>query len=289
MASAFFFRDQIDSAKHYFKKSMSYIDPNNALFDDYYAIIKFTTLLHHLNEYAEEEKLLQQALSQAQKNDNLYQQETILYKLYKNYQLQEDYSNAYSALGMLAQLKEIVDQKKLNLISEVEQSIEERVNVLTMNLGKRESLINYLLIGIVLLVCFALWGFVRSLSPISDSNLVPEISQTQETDYSLNRRRVSIEEINELNTLIKQADPTFLVKFNEYFPLFSEKLNELADPPLNYPEMEICALTKFNYNTKEIAMYRNQSVRSVENRKYRIRKKLNLSPEEDFTLWIAYL
>lgn len=48
----------------------------------------------------------------------------------------------------------------------------------------------------------------------------------------------------------------------------------------------MCAYLKLNMQTKEIATYRKISIGAVDNRKYRIRKKLNLLPETDLYKWI---
>jgi len=93
--------------------------------------------------------------------------------------------------------------------------------------------------------------------------------------------------INMLNRLVKKNDSSFMIKFHEFFPAFVAKLNRAAKPSLNSAEMEICAYAKLNFSTKEIALYRKHTVRSVENRKYRIRKKLKMNPTEDFILWMA--
>ena len=99
--------------------------------------------------------------------------------------------------------------------------------------------------------------------------------------------RISIENINELKSLAQQNDPSFILKFHEYFHFFVAGLDELASTTLNAAEMEICAYTKLQFSTKDIALYLKCSVRSVENRKYRIRKKLGLASDIDFILWIS--
>jgi|GEM_PF-933005 len=96
-----------------------------------------------------------------------------------------------------------------------------------------------------------------------------------------------VDKLNQLNMLVKHNDPSFIIRFHEYFPYFAIRLNEMVLSSLNSAELEICAYTKLNFSTKDIALYRRLSIRSVENRKYRIRKKLGLRSEDDFMLWIA--
>ena len=44
-------------------------------------------------------------------------------------------------------------------------------------------------------------------------------------------------------------------------------------------------MIKLNFSTKEIADYTFVTVRSVQTRKSRMRKRLNIMPEEDIYLW----
>ena len=99
--------------------------------------------------------------------------------------------------------------------------------------------------------------------------------------------KISVQDINELKFLAQQNDPSFMLKFYEHFAPFVTRLHEIAASKLNGAEMQICAYTMLHFSTKDIAMHLKCSVRSVENKKYRIRKKLGISSEMDFTLWIG--
>lgn len=50
-------------------------------------------------------------------------------------------------------------------------------------------------------------------------------------------------------------------------------------PELTMPDMKLCALPKMDFSTKEIANLLNISVRGLETRRYRLRKKLDLNSE----------
>lgn len=94
-------------------------------------------------------------------------------------------------------------------------------------------------------------------------------------------------QIEELKVLAQQNSPSFMLIFHDYFHCFITRLNEVASSSLNHAEIEICAYFKIQFSTKDIALYLKCSLRSVENKKYRIRKKLNLGCDVDFELWMA--
>ncbi|WP_228378894.1 helix-turn-helix transcriptional regulator [Chryseobacterium hispalense] len=78
---------------------------------------------------------------------------------------------------------------------------------------------------------------------------------------------------------------------NHFFLAFREEFSDLYRELLKFPELtsadlEMCAYLKLNLQTKEIATYKKISIGAVDNRKYRIRKKLNLPPETDLYKWI---
>ncbi|AUC21142.1 hypothetical protein BTO15_02980 [Polaribacter sejongensis] len=61
----------------------------------------------------------------------------------------------------------------------------------------------------------------------------------------------------------------------------------LEHPELNSSEVIICYYLFMGFKTKEISVFLNTSVRSVESKRYRIRNKLNVN-KEDFKL-VDYL
>lgn len=107
-----------------------------------------------------------------------------------------------------------------------------------------------------------------------------------EKEEELNHLELKVNDaFAELLELAKSNDSSFLSRFKEVYPFFYNKLIT------NYPELttgqlQFCALLKLNFTTKEIAHYNNISVRSVETRKNRLRKQLDISSEIDLNKWM---
>jgi hypothetical protein len=72
----------------------------------------------------------------------------------------------------------------------------------------------------------------------------------------------------------------FLIKFEQKHRNFFKHLKELY-PQLTNNDLRLCACLKLNMETKDIASLMNLSIRAVENNRYRLRKKLNLLPNQD--------
>lgn len=92
----------------------------------------------------------------------------------------------------------------------------------------------------------------------------------------------------ELVELAQSRDPSFMNKFRETETVFIEELLRIS-PQLLPAELELCAYIKLNFDTKEIARACRLSVRAVESRKYRLRKKLNIDGETNMHSWMLNL
>lgn len=90
---------------------------------------------------------------------------------------------------------------------------------------------------------------------------------------------------NHLITLIQNNDPGFMFAFENAFPEFSDKLLKI-NSELQQSEIEFCALLKLKLTTKEIARYTFIETRTVQNKKYRLRKKLEIPQSVDIYNWI---
>ncbi len=111
-----------------------------------------------------------------------------------------------------------------------------------------------------------------------------EVLKEKINSFSINKE-ISIDDIKSLNELAESKSPTFFIKFHILFPLFIEKITK-EYPEISQSEMEVCAYIKLNYSTKDIARFTNSSVRGIESKKYRIRKKFNLATNENLNNWM---
>lgn len=132
----------------------------------------------------------------------------------------------------------------------------------------------YFLTGLVFLVA-ALFFFFKFKN---------KKKETQHPKVTELEPKVSVS-VNEL--VYSDENPAvFNEKFQLLFPGFYDGLRNV-NTELTSSELEFCAFIKLNFDTKKIASIKDISVRAVESKKYRIRKKLNLSGEEDLYIWMS--
>ncbi|WP_420240190.1 helix-turn-helix transcriptional regulator [Sphingobacterium prati] len=112
----------------------------------------------------------------------------------------------------------------------------------------------------------------------------------QETE-SINKElteQIGENKFNNLIDLAKSNNPEFLTLFAELYPQFIQSLKTL-DPNIRTTELEFCAMAFLNFSTKNIAEYTFVTVRAVQVRKNRLRKKFEIPSDADFNNWMRGL
>jgi DNA-binding CsgD family transcriptional regulator/aspartate carbamoyltransferase regulatory subunit len=107
----------------------------------------------------------------------------------------------------------------------------------------------------------------------------------------------SVEDTNSIKPIIKVIDKN--ITQNDDWELFKEAFNNAdrkflkklkkAHPNLSPNDVRLCAYLRLNLSSKEIAPLFNISVRSVEIKRYRLRKKMDLSHEDNLVDYILKL
>ncbi|SDL43671.1 tetratricopeptide repeat protein [Chryseobacterium taihuense] len=91
--------------------------------------------------------------------------------------------------------------------------------------------------------------------------------------------------LDELYESAKSRDPNFYNKFQIFYPDFFKKLTEF-NSDLQKNELHILAYIYLNFETKQIADILYLSPKTIQNKKYNIRKKLNMQTNEDMYIWL---
>ncbi|WP_047432857.1 tetratricopeptide repeat protein [Chryseobacterium indologenes] len=209
-------------------------------------------------------------------------------------------ASAYSKSGNISTSKEY-DQKALLLASrlnlENKQSIEYISNEILKDKIKKASEKNH-----TVLIVFSIFFFVILLGVTvvylrtykRNKKLISETVQTllqKENALLMKEKETEILQQKlggsffEVVQLAKENSPEFFTRFNEVYPEFRNKLLEIS-PRSKTSELTFCAYLFLNFSTKDIAEFTFTSPRTVQTRKYNIRKKFNIPTDEDLYIWI---
>jgi len=96
--------------------------------------------------------------------------------------------------------------------------------------------------------------------------------------------------LNKLNRLLndKRKDDNYSEQFSAAYPGYLEYLTRTF-PNLTTADLRLCTFLRMNLNTKETADIMGLSVRSIESRRYRLRKKIGLSKKDDLINYLISL
>lgn len=291
-ASTLFLSHNTEEAEDIFLKGISLIDEQKGNENDFYLLDKYISFLIETNANDELEQWLNYTLSLA----NVYHKE--YYKALSYYHLMvlkikqglPEIASKYFYEYHLSRKK--LSARDLVRVAFIESRYRDHINaVFDLDIDGKGVFI--LLAILVFLAILGVLIYMHYILPkkapdigFVDSNSI-EIDHVAASQVPLDT--VSDEEfvqhIDQLKKLAESNDPLFMKKFNAVFADFNKILSSKAISRLNYAEVSVCAYTKLGYTTKEVAYYRRESIRSVECRKYRIRRKLNLSKDVDFTDW----
>lgn len=262
----------LDEAKYYAELSLSLdrdYDRGDVQFLDYFTLGK---IWQTKKEY---QKALDNFLmAEKIKNRNNHFNQLILY---------ESIKGVYKSMGN-KQMLQVYDRKhdslKLTVAENQNKSLQQMLKDTSYNKVSSNSSYKsiWLFVVIVTVLTFLIFIFFRK-NKKADSERHSATNSYEEQNE---------QEYTKLVKMFKDNDLAFMALFDEIYPDFCKKLLDI-NPNLVQSEMEFCALIKLKIPTKDIGRYRHLAHRTVQNKKYLIRKRLNISKGVDIYQWFSDL
>lgn len=283
-------KKHLDSAEYYLNKALPLVSGTTAFYNKGLVNATFGDLFVAKGEGDKALPYYFQSLDIFKKTKNKFVEKEIYNRISKAYQTKtlndstkaEYYYKKYSYLNDSISMNE---KKVLGAI--VEKLVQEKED------EQEHKTILYTVISAIVVLSLILLFFIRKAylkNQQKKDRIIREKAlkieeKEQEADELKRKVNDSFEEVMQL---VKTNDPFFLTRFKEVYPEFYQKLIN-HQPNLTEHDIKFCAYIRLNLNSKEIAQYDNIAIRSVESKKYRLKKKLELSTETDLTKWILEL
>jgi tetratricopeptide (TPR) repeat protein/DNA-binding CsgD family transcriptional regulator len=273
---------QLHSTEHYLNKAMLLTGDYN-LYQKSMTLLTFGKLHSQKKnydkalEYYLQSLAISKQLSRIKDIKNAYKIISFTYKQINNIEKKNEYLEKYS-----------------NLSDSIEKDERKALNIPVKKIIKKENQKEqkertkyYIIITIIIaaagIALFLLIKAYQKKQKLKDEIIDEKLSETQELKQKLNTTG-----FDELSKLAMTNDPFFLTRFKEIYPEFYETLTEKY-PQLSANDIKFSAFLKLNLSTKTIAQYKNISIRTIESRKYRLRKKLDLPSDVDLNKWMMEL
>lgn len=262
---------KIDSAEYYAKLSL--LTENHFARDD----IQFSNFVV-LGRVSTEKKNYLEAVEYFKEAEKIegYKNHLNLLILYDNI------IKAYSLIDDKDKLKIYEtkrDSLKLNITENQNKSL---LNLLNEMSGNTKSQFLWYALPAIVVLMIAIWFFIRK-------NKIIDLQEKTSSDYLKENPGIKKgEEYSRLLEMLKKNDPAFMTYFTEVFPHFTPKLLDI-NPNLNQADIEFCALLKLKIPTSDIARIKYITLKSVQNKKYYVRKKLEIPKGVDIYNWFSLL
>jgi len=157
--------------------------------------------------------------------------------------------------------------------------------IINDDLLKERNYSVYIIVGFSVLLLLSL-VFINRLH--KKNKLLLQQETLSEKYLQDNKQSIDQETLSKLIGLLKNNDPAFMTVFHGVFPDFVNRIQAIQ-PNVVQTEVEFCAYMKLNLTTKEISKILSIEPKSVQAKKYRIRKKLNIPNEVDIYMWFNQL
>ena len=218
------------------------------------------------------------------KNAVKYFKEAEKVKGYKNHlNLLALYDNIIEAYAALDEREKTKDYEARRDSQQLDISENKNKSLLTLLNEKRTDTTKqylYLLAFFIVLMAVFMFFFIRK------NRILIRQERISKEYLKENPENKSGEDYSRLLEMLKNNDPAFMPYFMEVFPDFTPKLIK-TNPNLNQSDIEFCALLKLKIPTNDIAKYKFITIKSVQNKKYVIRKKLDIPKGVDIYNWFS--
>jgi hypothetical protein len=164
----------------------------------------------------------------------------------------------------LAKQKLMAEQEKMNIVRE---NLETTISLKNSKVASNTVNLIYLN-EILLTIREHIQQMEKNNDPKTNPSIINKINRIIEQELQGDHHWKEFEEI------FNQLHSNFIQKLKSHFPELTPR------------DIRMCAYLRMNLNTKEIAPLLGISVRGVEDTRYRIRKKVNLSQEANLTEFI---
>ncbi len=281
---------QLYTKKDDFSKAHQYFEKSLALVKEYNVPIYFNTYtyLANLEEKKENRK---QALEYYHKGlanmkevgdwNSTRRRYKFLANYYRLYKLGNDKAEKYELAYAL--LNDSLEKENAQVMDVVlNQVLKSKDQESASKVSKSLTISIIALLLLLVAITFFVWRSRHNRKVLGQRE-----DALQETE-TINRElteQIGENKFNNLIELAKSNNPEFLTLFTELYPQFIEALKS-RDSNLRSTELEFCAMAFLNFSTKNIAEYTFVTIRAVQVRKNRLRKKFDIPSDADFNNWM---
>jgi tetratricopeptide (TPR) repeat protein len=236
---------------------------------------------NEVNELDEAEKALTKALEINIKTKRTYSSHISgVYKALSDlYKKKNDQNKAYYYLKQYMEEENKLDSERFATMN---KATEDFIAEMQKDSGWHKSDLPLVIVLSIAVISFSGMYVQKMIKGLKQKkrNLKQETHELK--NYVFNKK------MEELMELAKKNDSSFLKKFREIHPEFISALLTI-NADLENSELAFCAMLMLGFSSREIAEYTFVQPKSVQQKKYRIRKRLHINGDEDIYVFFNNL
>ncbi|MFY0481122.1 tetratricopeptide repeat protein [Flavobacterium sp. PLA-1-15] len=279
----------LDSARHYLQVADKLLKIHPEPFESILVHNKWGHYYRLNKQYAKAIEYYEQALKYEKQVKDVNSRSESLLQMSECYQLlgntgeSAKYLKLYSTLldSINAAYAKEVGHTVNNIIKDEKKESQEKITNLQLKLWG-SIVFAVIILGATVYIYVRNEKRKKSIIAKSESLLTEKDNELQSVQKKINPAFESLLE------LARQNHPSFYSRFQETYPNIQQKLLEI-NPDLQLSEFTLCAYIYLDFQTKDIAAYTFKSIRTIQSRKNRLRKRLDIPSDEDLYLWIKQL
>jgi tetratricopeptide (TPR) repeat protein len=278
-------KQHLDSVEYYLNKASVLAVKNNSSLHTYGAIATRRGNLYSLKkDYPKALKYYQESLPIYLKINRGADIIDTYKKIYQIYLALNDIPKANEYLAKYTQLNDSIRSGERKAVASV-------VNNIAIEQEKERNNLYLIIAAIasIAIVSIAAIFMIRKRNKRRDQLLEEQKKIIGEKIIETDKLKKKVDtSINDLSKMATSNNPFFISKFKEVYPEFYEKLTSQY-PELTNHDIKFIAYLRLNLTNKEIGQCGNVTVRAVETKKYRLKKKLELPADMDLGTWVLEL
>lgn len=181
----------------------------------------------------------------------------------------------------------VLTRKEGIIVSSDHLSLKQRQNELKIIKEKNNYIVGGVIVTLILILLFLLLSRrygkkqkeLRVRLQLKKQKLLEKDLEKLELEKKLN------DSFEMVIQLAKENNSSFFVRFQQVYPFFTPRLL-MIESKLQASELTFCAYIFLNFSTKDIANYTFTSIKTVQNRKNHMRKKLLIPSDKDIYVWM---
>jgi len=280
--------NKIDSAQYYYHKSLEFFnDKKHPCKIE--SLIGLGNLYTHQKDFEKAHYYYNTAVKSFEENNFPDIQSELFKKISELYISQGNAVEAKKYQDLYLKMHNELDGRKKKerdfVLNEVMKEEKEQLDKEVRESQKLTLLIAALLIIITAFIIYLLKkSKSKNLKALEITKQLQSEKAMQEKEKGILKLKVN-EAFEDVRKLAKENNPDFFTRFQEVYPHFTSRMLNI-NQKFKVSELTFAAYIYLGFNTKEIADYTFKAVKTIENNRYNLRKKLEISPEKDLQIWL---